>query len=182
MALPPLATVADLEARSPTPLPGPPERVDAMLADASAAVRAYSTQEFTRSTTTAWLKVRQPLRLPQRPVNDVVDVVDPAGEPVDFAWDGLDTIDVDPFNTTVAVTYDHGYDEVPDEIVAIVCSITARALATTPGSSAVTQESITNYSVSYGPVSASGTQGLFAAEAAILDRYKRSASMTWMVP
>lgn len=180
MALPPLATAADLQARSSVPLTGPPERIDAVLADASAAVRAYSTQEFTRSTTTDWMAVRQPLRLPQRPVNEVIDVTDPAGEPVSFAWDGLDTIDVDPFQTVVAVEYDHGYDEVPPEVLAIVCSVAGRTLATPPGATSVTQESITNYSVSFGPVAASGASGLFNAEAAILDRYRRVAAVTWM--
>lgn len=181
MALPPLATTDDLAARYPGPLPPPPERVDAMLADASAAVRAYCGQDFTQDTTTEWLVLRDPLILPQRPVNDVTDVVNLAGEPVGWAWDGLDRLDVDPFaGPTVGVTYDHGYTELPPDVVAVVCNVAARGLASSPGASAVTQESITNYSVSYGTISAAGPTGFFAGETAVLDRYRRTVGVTWM--
>lgn len=181
MALPPLATIDDLADRLPQP-PANMARADAALADASAAVRAYTGQEITERTSTARLKVVAPgvLRLPQAPVTDVDDVTGRDG--VTVTWQLIvQTIEVwAPNGTYLDVTYTHGYAEVPDDIVAVVCNIAGRAIFTGPETAGLTQESITNYSASYGPVTAAGPVGLFDAEKMVLDRYRLPVGPVWV--
>jgi hypothetical protein len=169
-------------------------RAQRALVDASAAVRAYCGQEFSRSITTTRLRLTNGvIRLPQRPVNDVTDVAGADGAVVSFTWDGaqrvyLNTgVEVAPLlpytpvqmASLVDVTYDHGYDTVPDDIVAVVCNVAARAMGSPPEDAGVATESITNYSVTTGPVGAAGPVGLFEQERMILDRYRRTVGAVW---
>jgi hypothetical protein len=161
------------------------------LDDASAVVRAYTGQHFTRATTTERVRLRRgSARLPQRPVHDVVAVDGAWGGTVAWAWDGGDVLWLTYPPTyppglpaeaaaTLLVEYDHGYDETPDDVVAVVCNVAARALGSPPENSGVNTESITNYSVTLGPVGAAGAVGLFRDEQAILDRYRRQAGTVW---
>jgi hypothetical protein len=161
------------------------------LEDASAVVRAYTGQHFTRAVTTDRVRLRHgSARLPQRPVHDVVAVTGAWGGTATWAWDGGDVIWLTyplayspalPAAVTEAllVEYDHGYDETPDDVVAVVCNMAARALGAPPENSGVNTESITNYSVTLGPVGAAGAVGLFRDEQAILDRYRRVAGTVW---
>lgn len=176
MSLPPLITAQQLADRMGSA--PDPTRVDAAIADASATVRAVSGQIFTRDTTTDSLRARccGYVRLPQRPVNDVIDVYSPSGDPIDWGWDGLERVVVLWAYDVVLVSYDHGYDETPDDIVAVACNVAARTLAASPANAGITQRSITNYSESFGPVGAAGPAGLFNDEKAILLRYRRDGS------
>lgn len=184
----PLATVSKLQSRLTVDITDT-ERAQQLLKDASAAVRSYTGQEFTAGTTTARFRVkRNEVRLPQQPVTDVTAVVDTNGNSVLFEWDGadrvrvssnLDTFAAQPWATGVTlvdVTYDHGYDQVPDDIVLVVCQVAGRALGTSPDAAAMSSESLGSYSYSTGGAAASGAAGMLAAERAILDRYRHQVS------
>lgn len=179
MALEALATPAELTARMTT-VSASPAQLDAALIDASAAVRSYTGQTFNRLITTDVLKAAccGVLRLPQRPVLDVVDVVSLTmyGElDVVFMWDGTDRLAVSSSDRRLTVTYEHGYDEgeMPADVVAVVCNVAARTLGHPREDAGVTQQSITNYSESYGSIGAAGPVGLFDDEKAALAHYKR---------
>lgn len=191
-----LATIEQLLTRMTTT---PDEdRAAAVLDDASAAVRSYCGQDFDEATTTDRLRFRRGrLRLPQRPVLSVDTIVDVAGAAVAATWDGLDQLAVitptlGDFETNITatttwtgvvdVTYSHGYDPIPDDIVAVVCNIAARSLGVPPEAAPLSGESITNYSYTIGPVGAAGTVGLFADERALLDRYRTAAGVSWAAP
>jgi hypothetical protein len=171
----PLATPADLAARMSGTFDA--TAVDAALTDASATVRAHAGQVFTRVTTTDLFKVRCDgiIRLPQRPVNDVIEVTAEA-QPIEFTWYGDDRLGVAPAFLYVSVESDHGYDQIPDDVVAVTCNVAARALASPPEDAGLVSRSITNYSESFGAVGAAGPAGLFNDERAILARYRRPGS------
>lgn len=179
MSLAPLATPAQLSARM-TSVTATPEALDAALTDASAAVRAFTGQVFNHVISTDGLKVAccGVLRLPQRPVLDVQTVTTATvygADDVGFAWDGGDRLEVDSPAVRFVVTYEHGYDDgmMPDDVVAIVCNVAARTLGHPREDAGVTQQSITNFSESFGAVGAAGPAGLFDDEKAVLARYRR---------
>lgn len=178
MALEPLATAAQLADRMTTTVP--PERAEAALVDASAAVRAATGQVFNRLTTTDVLRptMHGVLHLPQRPVREVFDVTEATLDgpiAVEFIWDGSDRIDLSSWAGRLSVTYEHGYDDgdMPDDVVAVVCNVAARALGTPRENAGMTQESITNYSASFGAIGAAGPVGLFEDERNALGHYRR---------
>ena len=182
-----LASVADIETRLGHTVANP-DQAQAMLDDVSAAVRAYTGQQFTRMITTDRLAARRGLvRLPQRPVNAVDAVTLSDGTAVAFDWQtGSETLCVASAEVScsrvshVVVTYDHGYDTVPGDITAIVCNIANRGLGVDPAQGAVASRSITNYQETFGPVGASGALGLFSNEATVLDRYRRMGTVAWV--
>lgn len=185
-----LATLEQLAARATQTYDA--ARAAAVLDDVSAAVRSYTAQTITAETTTDRLTVHNSrVRLPQRPVTDVNNVEDISGTMLAFTWDGLNKVtlsssrvyqfDFEPpllLPDVVDVTYDHGYATVPDDLVAVVCNVAVRALSEGPEMAGVTSESVVSYSVSYGPIGASGPLGFFAAEVRVLDRYRR-LGVTW---
>lgn len=187
--MPALATIADVEARMAVDLTGANQtRMERLLDDASAAVRGYTGQQFTSTSTTERIKARTGVvRLPQRPVTAVGAVEDPDNNAISFEWWGDDRIylaRLTPLNewevnvrmTPVAyidVTYTHGYATVPDDIKAVVCQMAMRAYGVNPTDSGKTSESITNYSYSTGGAAAAGGVGLLSDERAVLDRYRR---------
>lgn len=182
-----LASVADLETRLGHPVANATQ-ADAVLDDVSAAVRAYTGQLFSRLVTTDRLTVRKGLvRLPQRPVNSVDEVQLSDGTTVTFEWQtGAESLCVAGWETScsrvsaVLVTYDHGYDTIPQDVVAVVCNVSNRVLGTDPTSGAVASRSITNYQETFGPVGASGSTGLFSSESTVLDRYRRFGTVAWV--
>src|SRR5688500_11157098 len=130
-----LATKADLAARLGRDITCEEDaRLDALLADASALIRAYTGQDFAE-TTDAEVTLRASggmIRLPQRPVTSVESVVAIGWQGVpditltDWWWDGLDQIrigagtyvinlpetwwdDEDGYPGTFRVTYSYGY-------------------------------------------------------------------------
>lgn len=196
MPLDPLASIEDLQGRLGRDLTGADlARAELLLADASAAVRSHTGQEISSRSSTARLQVRDGrVRLPQRPVTDVTAVDNVDGVAQIFTWYGGDVLELNGgyglvngpwpwgnYGTVwLDVTYDHGYEEIPGEIVAIVCQIAARAFGTTPDDSGYTQEGIGNYSYQVGAAAAAGAVGLLADERRILDRYRRVGGQTWV--
>lgn len=185
----PLATLADINARRATALTSAEEvRVEAILRDASAAVRGYTGQHLTEATETLRIKARTGVvRLPQRPVTAVSVVEDPDDNAISFEWWGDDRVYVGgltPLNqwelnmrrapvVYLDITYTHGYATIPDDIVAVVCQIAARAAGVNPEDSGKTSETITNYSYSTGGAAAAGGVGMLSDERSVLDRYRR---------
>jgi hypothetical protein len=189
--LPELATSADVVARLGRALTTvEAARIDALLTDASASVRNYTRQTITEETTTDRLRVRGgKVRLPQRPVTAVTSVTNMNGDPVLYQWFGFDDLWTspnvpdtwawEPWRTgimAVDVTYTHGYDPVPDDIVGVVCSIVMRAIGREPVDAGITTESIQGYSYTLGSAAAAGGFGMLQAERDILDAYRRVAS------
>lgn len=186
----PLATMDDFEGRLGRSLTtSEAVRVVLLLEGASGAVRTYTGQEITVGETTARLTVnRGVVRLPQRPVSAVDTVEDTNGNPVTFTWLGDDRVQV-PANvpdswawvpwsngiTAVDVTYTHGYEVVPAEIVDLVCEKVRRVLE---GQAAnVTSVALGDASMSFGTIGAAGIAGFFPDEKALLDKYRRQVSV-----
>ncbi|WP_406122913.1 hypothetical protein OHQ89_12290 [Streptomyces canus] len=169
----PLASVTDLSDRLGRPLNTIEEaRAQALLADASAKVRAYTKRTFTRTDgETVVLRAQQgEIRLPQKPVIAVAEVVavGAGGAPdlpvAGWQWDGLDIIrtavdtpsinmpelwydeDVDAYPGTYRVTYSHGAAEVPADVVAVVARMALRTLTSPTVAGGVTGETIGPYS------------------------------------
>lgn len=165
MALDPLATVADLEARGVTVALDEVALVETYLDTASAAVREAAGVPISEATSTVVLEgetdVR--LRLPGPPVTSV-DAVAVEGDAVedyrplaDAIWRrrGWRPVPWEP--SEVEVTYTHGLPTVPADIVDLVSRMAATALVAWRESldgggiavGRVTQERIGDYSVSY---------------------------------
>jgi hypothetical protein len=191
MPLPPLAQVSDVEARLNRELSDAElVRIASLLADASAAVRARAGQVFTvvEDDEVTLTRTGGRLILPQRPVTEVASVEDPSGNTVLHNWTtGDDWVDVaanvpDSFAWVpwrggiqrYTVTYTHGYVEIPDDIVGVVCQIAARALGRPADQAGITQENIDGYGYSIGSAAASGGFGMLDAEREVCDRYRRA--------
>jgi hypothetical protein len=168
----PLATPEDVSARLGRDLSATENaRIDALLADASGAVRRYVPQDFTHAISTTRLQVRNgTVKLPQRPVLAVTAVTSTLGDPVLFTWDGFDSIRTSP-NVP-----EHGYVPIPDDVIGVVCSIVMRALGRNPVDAGITSESIAGYSYSLGSAAAAGALGMLQAEKDILDAFKREGT------
>lgn len=164
MALPPLATVADLEARGLTVEPSETAIVGVYLDVASAAVRDAAGAPISQTTSTITLEGEPDprLRLPGLPVT-AVSVVEVDGEPVTdwrlrsgALWRACGWSSGEP--SDVEVTYTHGLPSVPADIVDLVCRIAAAALVayrsedggTGLAAQDVRAERIGDYSVTYG--------------------------------
>lgn len=195
MPLPDLATLQDLQNRIGRDLTVEETRLaSTLLRDASAAVRLYTGQTFTRVVDDAHpIRVRNGrVKLPQRPAISVASVtataLDQTLAPIIFWWDGLQTIILnpnvpnwfawEPFRHdvyTVIVTYTHGYadGELPPALVGLVTQITGRALGTELIQSGITTESIAGYSYGLGAAAAAGGFGLLPAEKDALDHFRR---------
>lgn len=187
MTLDALASIFDLSARigrdiEETDL----VRATTLLADASAAVRSYAGLEFTAAEATVRLKVRDgKIRLPQRPVNSVTAVVDTNGNPVAFHWEAGEQVCVAsnvpdswawyPWRNGIQwvdVTYSYGYDDIPGDVVAVVCQIAARAFGLPADQSGIQSETVAGYTRTNGVVAASGAVGMLPDERNVLDRYR----------
>lgn len=168
-----LADLTALEARLGRPLTGDEAaRADALLEDASALVRSFTGQTFTRTNNeTIVVRAQQgEIRLPQRPVIDVTEVVaiGAGGAPdlpvVGWLWDGLDIVrtctdspiinlpelwheeDTDSYPGTYRVTYSHGVTQVPPDVVAVVARMVLRTLTAPTVAGGVVGETIGPYS------------------------------------
>lgn len=189
MALDPLATTDDLAVRLGRDLTETEvAQAEALIAGASARVRTYTGQDFTVvEDDTVQVKVRNGVaRLPQRPVTAVAGVEDLNDNTVTHTWlnddrvqvgvTALNWFEVEPYRNAlleVVVTYTHGYEEIPSDVVDVVCSMAARSMARGPDSGAIQSESIAGYSYSLGATAAAGTVGLLNDERAALDVYRR---------
>lgn len=167
-----LASPTDLQDRLGRPLTGPEEaRAVALLADASALVRAFTGRDFSRTDNeTVVLRAQQgEIRLPQTPVLEVTQVVavGAGGAPdlpvIGWRWDGIDIIrtsadspainlpelwtdeEYDSYPGTYRVTYSHGTDVVPADVVAVVARMALRTLTSPTMAGGVTGETIGPY-------------------------------------
>lgn len=167
MALSPLATVADLEARGVTVADGAEATaVAAFLDTASAIVRDAAGGPISETTGTVVLKGTSDayLYLPSRPVTNVASVTDFDGNPItDYRL--VDSALVrrcgwttcHPWVELVNVTYTAGYATVPADVVDLVCRLAARQLVayresgdgTGMADRLLMQERIGDYSVMY---------------------------------
>lgn len=183
-----LIEVSDIEAHLGRALTSPEvARVAALMADASGSIRSYTKQTITEETTTDVLRIRNGrVRLPQRPVTAVTVVVNSNGDPVIYQWDGADSLVTGsnvpdawawvPFASSIValtVTYTHGYNPIPDDIIGVGCSMVMRALGREPVDAGMTSESIQGYSYTIGAIGAAGALGLLDSERMILDPYCR---------
>ena len=168
----PLVTSQDIADRLGRPLSeAETARVDALIADASAEVRAYTGQLITAGTSTVTLPVTSGrVNLPQRPVVDVLAI---NGEPVDDP-DLAGPVLRGVYGCEVTVTYQHGYDEVPGDIVSVVAAMVLRGLATQPGAPLYSRETIGEYSY--------GLPETALARRVIVDRTDRSTLDRYRTP
>ncbi|AVH57883.1 MULTISPECIES: hypothetical protein [Streptomyces] len=166
MALQPLATVADLEARGLTIAPEEVAIVGTYLQEASAAVREAAGVPISQTASTVDLEGpddSQWLTLPGPPIQSV-SVVEIDGQAVtDWrlrshrlwragGWSSGDA------PTEVTVTQIHGLPTVPEDLVGLVCRIAAAVLVayrSQPGGEGlaakdIRSERIGDYSVQYG--------------------------------
>lgn len=188
MADPVLATIQQLEARLGHTVDA--DRATALLEDASAVVRGYTGQHFSRVVDdVATVAVnRGQLVLPQRPADkpSLIARVDgsgyyPAGA---WWWGGVGVVE---FGTpswlangpssgsapqAVTVTYSHGFEEIPADVVAVVCQMVARVIdgGDTHG---LRSESIDDYQYQMGGGIVTGAVALVPSEKETLDRYRR---------
>ncbi|MFJ2949122.1 hypothetical protein ACIO8H_16060 [Streptomyces sp. NPDC087226] len=165
MALDPLATVADLEARGLTVDASEEAVVNVYLGVASTAVREAAGTAISRTTSTITLEgvPGQRLTLPGPPVVSV-DAVTVDGRTVTGwrlvagrLWNASGWTGREP--SEVEVTYTHGLLSVPDDIVDLVCRMVAAALmayrsedggAGLAADKEVTSERLGDWSVTYG--------------------------------
>jgi hypothetical protein len=131
VALPPLATPEDLGVHLGEAIAADDARALRILRNASGAVRAAAGyQQFSRvDDDVVVLRGGGPvLELPQRPVIAVTAI---NGLTTDqWAWDGgqrLGFVSGGWWGSAVQVTYSHGYDDIPDDVVGIVLTAAARA-------------------------------------------------------
>lgn len=208
-----LATLTDLEDRLGRNLTVDEQRIATrLLADASAAVRLYTGQQFTLEVDeqdppesvpdVVKLKVRNgKVRLPQRPVLSVdsvtVTALDLTETPVLFLWDGIETLTLnpnvpdsfawEPFRcdvTVVTVTYTHGYaaGQLPSALTALVVQIVGRALGAELIQTGIVSENIAGYSYQLGSAAAAGGFGLLPAEKDALDAFRRVGGFVQVGP
>jgi hypothetical protein len=179
MALAPLATVADLEARGVTITPDEAPTVNVFLDVASALVRDAAGSPISETTSTVALEgVPDPrLFLPGPPIRSVSAVlVD--GQAV-TGWKlasgalfGAAGWSSGPDPSEVTVTYVHGLPTVPADIVDLVCRLVGQELVSFRSgegatSRAVQSERIGDYQVTYADTE-SGTMSLTSFQRARL--------------
>jgi hypothetical protein len=200
-----LATVEDLEARIGRELTTTEAaRADALLADASGLIRGYTKQYFEQveDDVIQLSAAGSFLRLPQRPVTAVSSIVAIGYAPVPdltlpdgtWGWDGIDQIEVYPWSSdtwvslpesydsigpgTFRITYDHGYAEIPADVVAVCCRMVLAVLLAPTMAEGLVQERIGQYAYQYGQAAGQASPGatvrLSDADRDDLARYKRT--------
>lgn len=169
------------------PTPEQLNRLVALVQDASAAVRSEAGgQLISRAQSTIRATIWNRYALPQHPVVSIASITQyDTGDPITYVWDGLNTVifwgwpnrfDINLtgwFPPVANITYTHGYDPVPDDIVAVVAQMAGRAYGLPATESGINQESLGAYSVSYGTAAASGGVGMLPDERTIVRRYRR---------
>lgn len=200
MALEPLAAVVDLEDRLGRVLTDDEVgRAEALLRDASATVRDYTHQDisFVQDDVVEVVPQGVWVTLPQRPVstaNPITVTVDGAAVTgfkvirdrlwMETGWPPFGPTDTRFFDprlpepVVVKVTYSHGYAEIPDGVVAVVCGLVLRALSSDRPEAGVQQETIDDYSYRLADGAQAGVLGLLLPERRMLNRYRRTARTT----
>jgi hypothetical protein len=175
-------------------------RADKLCEDASSPIRSYTRQTITRvAADVVTLRViGGQVRLPQRPADrpthlTFTDEYTNLTQTLQgWTFDGYDTLDLTYRGYignvssrwglhvhTVTVTYSHGYEEIPDDIVTVACGIALRGLMG-PGFDAmgVSQEIIGNYSYRTQDGHSAGLATLTPDDRDTLDVYRRRTGTT----
>jgi hypothetical protein len=165
VALDPLATVADLEARGMTVEPSEAAIVAVYLDVASTAVREAAGTAISRTTSTITLEgvPGQRLKLPGLPIVSVASVTIDGDAVTDWLlrserlWRAAGWTACEP--SEVEVTYTHGLATVPSDIVDLVCRMVAAAVSAyraledgeaLAADKEVTSERLGDWAVTYG--------------------------------
>lgn len=173
MPLPPLATAGDCE-RYGYDDPG-----GALLERASARIRAYTGQQISRGQSTIHTHAGK-LLMPQRPVNTILSVEANGQAVTDYLLLPGGYLSL-PFlavsfagyleRAVATVTYDHGFDEVPEALIELCCGIASRLSNVSPALAAgYTSEQTGAESAGFGFDSFKGISDLVSGEQAVLDR------------
>ncbi|MFI2187991.1 hypothetical protein [Streptomyces sioyaensis] len=171
MALPPLATVADLAAHMQVDPGTLPANAATVLDQVSAIVRKQARNQFVRRTTTLRrTPVEGVIRLPLRPVVSV-DAVTLDGAIVDYRWDDETERLLVPLWAPVpfSVTFTHGYASVPGDVVAVALTAAQRVLS---NPNDLRQETVGAVSVTYAAETIGAS--LSQADRDLLGRYRRT--------
>lgn len=200
-SLPALASVTDVEDRLGRDLfPTEESRVAGALKDASVVVRAYTRRDFTLGTTTGRFRPRgAKVRLPQRPVVSVDAVavvvafgtseqITPlsywrwvSGSEIDLGDQNLvingPTLDWDDEEFWLEVTYQHGYVEVPDDVITVVANMALRIL-TVPGGGISDMQTVGPYTNRIASFASSGPLTLSGGDRDVLNRYRNTTAYT----
>lgn len=201
VGLPPLVSVADVLTRLPDGVTVDAARVGALARDVSAAVRSYTKQDFTvRESVGKVRPVGYRLKLPQAPVVAVTSVAVrlPGGSGTTplpgWYWDGSNEVwllnesqvinlpeelgEVLAWQTPMChVTYTHGYEQTPDDVVGVVCSALVRVV-TAPGGGGVVSEAVGEYSYRLSDAAVQGPMMLTQAEKDALSSYRPRRTAT----
>lgn len=179
-------------------------RVDALLRDGSAIIRAYCnkvTFEWYPEDTIIVVSDRGTIVLPWRPVESIASVTAISGLPsipdIPVTWysfDGIDTLIVPGprdsgvinlpeywyetswWSNSFQVTGAHGYEDIPDEAVAVLCTAIISELSTPTMSATLASESIGPYSYSMRRTSGAGLKAALedAGMKSVLYEYHKS--------
>lgn len=166
--------------------PVDPDRVAALIARSSAAFRSATGQDISASTSTVVIDDdgANSVLLAQLPVTDVLAVLVDDVELArgDYRWspDGIVDLPPGPSFTAghfwravrrrrVAVTYAHGYADIPAAVAEAVAEHAAAAYRTTPG---VTQLSLGSSSFTFGTGAYSGARAGDSLWATAVARYR----------
>lgn len=195
MPLPLLAQVSDVDARLPAGITADPTRTAVLLQDASAIARRIAKQTFTVATTTEKVQpISYRLKLAEAPVRSITSVSiqlpgQTAPQPFpNWYWPGDNEVwlmyEGQVINLPEAVTtlmqwqtppcfvlYEHGYDTVPDDVVAVVASMVVRTV-TAPSMGGVVSENVGEYGYRLSDAAAQGSLALTKAEEDILTSYR----------
>ena len=197
-----LAAPEDLESRLGRDLTvAEAARAEALLADASAMIRAFTSQDFSvvEGDQVTLRGQGGTVRLPQRPVTAVTSVVAIGGDGapdvtvIDWIWDGIDQIrigegsfvinlpaiwwDDDAYPGTYRVTYSHGYEEVPADVVAVVCGMVMRTLTAPTMAGGVRSETVGPYSYQLDAAGTGISVMMSQADRDVLKRYRKTEGM-----
>lgn len=170
-----LATIADVEARLGRDLTvQETAQATAWLNDASALFINRAIQKFEVGESTVRLFPKNGVvRLAQRPVISIVSVEDINGVPVDYTWDGFQTL-FDVFTAVpLAVTYEHGSADIPDDVVAVVAGMVARTISIAPeAATGITEQTTGPFSQKYAAWAVGQQVMMSPAEQAVADSYR----------
>lgn len=167
------------------------DRVEVLLAAASARFRTEARREFTAAEHTVVLRVDGGrVTLPQRPVSSVdtvhaIGADGQAGAAIGtWVFDGIATIDLgdwtvqqvnapelDDPDDTVQVTWTAGYATVPEDVRWTVAGMALRTL-TAASTAGVESETIGGYTYRLGAAAAAGPLGMTPDELAVARRYR----------
>lgn len=195
MALPLLAQTSDIQQRLPSGFVLDTNRAGVLLQDASAIGRRTAKQTFTVATTTEQVTpIGYRLRLAEQPVRSIISVSiklpgQDAPQPLpSWYWPGGQEVWLMVEGQVINlpeeigyllqyqtppmfVEYEHGYDDVPDDVVGVICSMVIRTI-TAPSMGGVVSENVGEYGYRLSDAAAQGSLALTQAEENILLSYR----------